>query len=218
MIVFVVVVALLIVIAAVWTYMRKRQSDQLRERFGPEYEHTVQTYGDRQAAEEQLRARQERMAKRDIQPLAPADSTRFVEAWRSAQARFVDAPAAAIGEADRLVAEVMRTRGYPVGDFEQRAADVSVDHPHVVEHYRAAHEIAQRNARGEADTEDLRQAMVHYRALFEELLETASIPEPAMAREKNVPAGEEQDRARERAEQDAGEREARKVESERKAA
>ena len=116
----------------------------------------------------------------EIRALAPEERNRFAEAWKRTQARFVDEPSRAVGEADGLVKEVMQTRGYPMGDFEQRAADVSVDHPNVVTDYRAAHDIAARNKSGKATTEDLRQAMVHYRSLFEELLETA---EPATRKE-----------------------------------
>jgi hypothetical protein len=166
-------VVLVVAIGAVaWTMTRKRRSEELRQRFGPEYDHTVEQIGDQRQAEAELAARQKRVERLNIRPLEPAERDRFIAAWRSTQARFVDEPTAAIAEADRLVAEVMRARGYPVGDFEQRAADISVDHPIVLENYRAARRIALANDRGQADTEDLRQAMVHYRALFEDLLET----------------------------------------------
>jgi hypothetical protein len=166
------VVLLLVVGAVAWTMMQKRRTEELRQRFGPEYDHAVEQIGDQRQAEAELAARQKRVERLNIQPLEPAERDRFVAAWRSTQARFVDEPTAAIAEADRLVAEVMHARGYPVGDFEQRAADISVDHPIVLENYRAAHTIALANDRGQASTEDLRQAMVHYRALFEDLLET----------------------------------------------
>jgi len=172
-------VAILLVIIVViaigvvaWTFLQKRRTEDLRERFGPEYDHTVSELGDERKAEAELEARQKRVERLNIRPLESAERERFAMAWRSTQAQFVDEPAAAIAAADRLVAEVMRERGYPVGDFEQRAADVSVDHPNVLENYRAAHTIALRNERGETNTEDLRQAMVHYRALFEDLLES----------------------------------------------
>jgi hypothetical protein len=164
-------VVIVIVGAVAWAMMQRR-SQELRKRFGPEYDRVISERGDARQAESELAARQKRVDKFDIHPLDPAQRDRFIEAWRSTQARFVDAPAGAIKEADRLVAEVMQARGYPVGDFEQRAADVSVDHPVVVENYRAAHTIAAANERGQASTEDLRQAIVHYRALFEDLLET----------------------------------------------
>ncbi|HEU5103186.1 MAG TPA: hypothetical protein VFU22_29395 [Roseiflexaceae bacterium] len=172
-----VVILVLIVLAVavgaiVWMTMQRRRTEELRQRFGPEYDHAVQELGDQHEAEAELQARQKRVERLNIQPLEPAERDRFVTAWRSTQAQFVDEPTAAITKADRLVAEVMRARGYPVGDFEQRAADISVDHPDVLEHYRVAHTIALANERGQANTEDLRQAMVHYRALFEELLET----------------------------------------------
>jgi hypothetical protein len=172
----VIILVLLVLAVAVgavaWTSMQRRRTEELRERFGPEYDHAVQELGDQHQAEAELQARQKRVERLKIQPLELAERDRFVTEWRSTQAQFVDEPAGAIAEADRLVAEVMRARGYPVGDFEQRAADISVDHPDVLQHYRAAHTIALANERGQATTEDLRQAMVHYRALFEDLLET----------------------------------------------
>jgi hypothetical protein len=150
---------------------RQRRSRGLQDTFGPEYERTVSETGDRRAAEAELLERTERRAGFDITPLEPEARDRYVEAWRRTQARFVDEPAEATREADRLITSVMRDRGYPVDDFEQRAADLSVDHPQVVDDYRAAHAIAAANDRSEASTEDLRQALVHYRSLFEELLE-----------------------------------------------
>jgi hypothetical protein len=176
--VWIVLIVVLLVAAgvAIW-YTQQQKSRQLQARFGPEYERSVQEVGDRRRAEAELERRAERVAHLEIRPLSPEDRDRFTEAWRSVQALFVDAPNRAITEADRLVTEVMRVRGYPVTDFEQRAADISVDHPRVVEHYRAAYAIARSSHRGEATTEDLRQAMVHYRALFEDLLETAPAEE-----------------------------------------
>jgi hypothetical protein len=165
------IVVLAVVVGAAVLYQQQQRTRQLRARFGPEYERSVREVGSRRRAEAELEQRQERVAHLDIRPLSREDRARFTEAWRSVQARFVDDPGRAIAEADRLVTEVMRVRGYPVADFEQRAADISVDHPRVVEHYRAAIQIARRSANGEADTEDLRQAMVHYRVLFEDLLE-----------------------------------------------
>jgi len=158
--------------AAAWLYMRNRRTEQLQSRFGPEYDRALATHHDQRQAERELEDRAERVEHLSIRPLTPAERDRYAELWQSAQARFVDDPSDATDEADQLVGEVMATRGYPVGDFEQRAADVSVQHPHVVEHYRAAHQIAVRNTRGDADTEQLRQALMHYRALFEDLLET----------------------------------------------
>ena len=161
---------------------RQRRSRKLQDTFGPEYQRTVEETGDRKAAEAELVERTERRAGFEIVPLEPEARARYVEAWRHTQAQFVDEPAEATREADRLITSVMRDRGYPVDDFEQRAADISVDHPQVVDDYRAAHAIAARNDRSEASTEDLRQALVHYRSLFEELLEErhpdGSVPEP----------------------------------------
>jgi hypothetical protein len=165
------VVVLALVVAAVWFMMRWR-TEELRKRFGPEYDRVITERGDTRQAESELAARQKRVAKLDIHPLDPAERDRFVNAWQATQSHFVDAPTEAIKDADRLVSQVMQARGYPVGDFEQRAADISVDHPIVVENYRAARAIALENERGEAGTEELRQAIVHYRALFEDLLET----------------------------------------------
>jgi hypothetical protein len=150
---------------------RQRRSRRLQDKFGPEYDRTVEETGDRRSAEAELLERTERRESFDIVPLEPETRARYLEAWRSTQAQFVDEPAEATREADRLITSVMRDRGYPVDDFEQRAADISVDHPQVVDDYRAAHAIAARNDRSEASTEDLRQALVHYRSLFEDLLE-----------------------------------------------
>ncbi len=165
-----IVVIAVVVLAVMFT--RKRGSQQLQKGFGPEYDRTVEERGgDRREAEAELRARRERRESFQVRALDPGDRNRYAERWRTAQRRFVDRPAPAVGEADALVTEVMRDRGYPVADdFEQRAADVSVDHPHVVEHYRAAHGISSRATAGDASTEDLRQAMVHFRALFDDLL------------------------------------------------
>jgi hypothetical protein len=170
-IVIVAIVVIALIVAAVLV-MRQRSSQQLQEGFGPEYDRTVEERGgDRREAEAELRERRDRREQFDIRPLEPAARDGYADRWRAAQRRFVDQPGPAVGEADALVMEVMRDRGYPVADeFEQRAADVSVDHPVVVEHYRAAHVISTRATGGEAGTEDLRQAMVHFRALFEELL------------------------------------------------
>ena len=161
-----VIVVLLCVVGVL--LMRQRRSTQLREGFGPEYDRVVEERGPR-AGEAELRERFDRRSTYDIRPLEPAARERYAERWRATQAQFVDQPASALADADKLVAEVMRERGYPVEDFDQQADDVSVDHPHVVEHYRKAHAI--QSAR-DGSTEDLRQALVHYRALFDELLET----------------------------------------------
>lgn len=167
-----IVVAAVVLIAIIaWVAARSRRSKQLQEGFGPEYERTVERSGDRRAAESELEARRERREELDIRALQPAARERYVSAWHQTQARFVDAPADALTEADSLLTSVMAERGYPMEDFDQRSADVSVDHPTVVENYRAAHAISTASGRGQASTEDMRQAMVHYRALFEELVD-----------------------------------------------
>jgi hypothetical protein len=147
-----------------------RRRAGLQRRFGPEYDRTVDARGDRRSAEAELRERELRRDKLDIVELSPAAREHYVQQWHVTQERFVDQPGAAVREADLLVQSVMRERGYPIDDFDTRAGDISVDHPHVVEEYRAAHAISTRNDHGQATTEDLRQALVHYRALFAELL------------------------------------------------
>jgi len=166
----IVAVVVLIVGAVVVFYLQRRRSEKLRERFGPEYERSIHESGDKRRAEAQLEKRAERVEKFHLRPLSLEDRTRFTEQWDRVQAHFVDAPAGAVAEADQLLGDIMATCGYPMGDFEQRAADISVDHPIVTQNYRAAHEIAIRQARGQASTEDLRRAMIHYRALFEDLV------------------------------------------------
>jgi hypothetical protein len=166
-----VVAVLALTAIAAWVAYRKKQSHGLQERFGAEYERTVGDLGSRGKAESELKAREKRVERLSLEPLAPADAARFSQAWGALQGRFVDNPKEVVVQADQLVRELMLKRGYPMGDFELRAADVSVDHPCVVQHYRAAQAIAVRSERGEADTEELRKAVVHYRALFDELLE-----------------------------------------------
>jgi len=164
---------IMIVIAgiATWLFLRKRRTERLRSKFGgAEYARAVKEGGNRRQAEAGLERRTERVESFHVRALAPGDRARFVDAWRNIQARFVDGPAGAVVEADQLLGDVMFTRGYPVTDFEQRAADISVDHPLVLENYRTAHEIALRQTKGNASTEDLRQAMIHYRTLFEQLV------------------------------------------------
>jgi hypothetical protein len=160
-------------------FLRKRKTARLRTRFGPEYARVVQDSGTRRQGEAGLQEREKRVEGFAIRPLAPADRERYVGSWHKAQAEFVDDPKSSVTQADQLLGDVMSTRGYSVSDFEQRAADISVNHPLVVENYRAAHEIAVRHALGQASTEDLRQAMIHYRTLFDEL-----VGEPEMARAK----------------------------------
>ena len=168
----IVAVALLVVIlVAIWMYMQKRRTQTLRSKFGPEYDKTVLTVGDRGHAEAELDQRAKRVAKFDIHPLTREEQAQFAEAWRREQALFVDDPAGAVKNADNLVQDVMKRRGYPVGDFNQNAADLSVDHPLVVENYRIAHDIALLDEQGRASTEDLRKAMQSYHILFDDLLD-----------------------------------------------
>ena len=165
-----VVVAVSIALA-VWFSYQKKQSKKLQDRFGPEYGRTVDDLGSRTKAESELKARERRVESLDIAPLSPAEAARFNGSWNALQGRFIDDPRGVVVQADQLVRELMLKRGYPMGDFAHRAADISVDHPTVVQNYRAAQAIALRGERGEAGTEELRKAVVHYRALFDELLE-----------------------------------------------
>ncbi|MFY9690301.1 MAG: hypothetical protein WAJ86_10220 [Candidatus Acidiferrales bacterium] len=181
----IVIVVVAIIAAAgigIWFSIRKRRTEKLRTQFGSaEYTRAVNEGGSQRKAEAALDKRAERVEALHIRPLAPADRTRFVDSWARVQARFVDSPGGAVTDADQLLGDVMSTRGYPMSDFEQRAADISVDHPLVLDNYRAAHQAALRQTRGQASTEDLRQAMIHYRTLFEEL-----IVEPELARAKGA--------------------------------
>jgi hypothetical protein len=165
------IAAVIVVAGVVTTALTQRRTRRLRDRFGPEYDRAVQQGESRRKAEAELGSRVERRERLEIRPVSPDARDRYLESWRQVQTRFVDNPAGAVTSADTLVATVMNERGYPMDDFERRAADISVDHPQVVERYRSAHGIAEKNNRGEATTEDLRQALKHYRALFEELVE-----------------------------------------------
>src|SRR5207247_418563 len=149
-----------------WLIWRNRRTARLRQRYGAEYDREVERAGAVTRAEAALVEREDRVAKLHIRPLTRDEAARFGQMWHGIQAQFVDDPPGAVTQADRVVGEVMHARGYPLGDFERRVADISVDHPDVVMNYRAAREIAERHGKGEASTEDLRQAMVHYRALF----------------------------------------------------
>jgi len=164
------VVAIVVVAVLGFVFSRKRRTQNLRERFGPEYDRVLKKEGKVTRAEDVLEMRTKRREKFVLHPLTEATRAEFAERWRIAQSHFVDDPKASVSEADHVVIQLMQTRGYPMADFEQRAADISVDHPVVVENYRAGHAIALRESRGQASTEDLRKAMVHYRTLFEELL------------------------------------------------
>jgi hypothetical protein len=182
-----ILIALLAVAAVL--HWRRHQSHVLEKHFGPEYDRTVARFGGSRAkAERELMERRHRVEKLEIVPLSREDAVRYGEAWKALQARFVDDPKSSLAEADALVRDLMHKRGYPMGDFERRAADISVNYPNVVDHYRAGHDIALRDARGEADTEAQRQALIHYRALFGELLETES---PRQARRDAREAREE---------------------------
>src|SRR5512133_3034330 len=184
---FIVLAAVVILVIAVlaWAYVRKRRNTTagLRQKFGPEYERAVQKHGSERKAEAKLADRQERVEKLKIRDLDSTERDRFSKQWESVQSRFVDSPKGAVAEADDLVSSLMKTRDYPVSDFDQRAADISVDYPRVVENYRSAHEIALRVGKDEANTEDLRTAMVHYHSLFDELVQA---PEPAVVQRKDV--------------------------------
>lgn len=179
----VIAVAVLVVAGiAIWLFSRKHRSARLRNQFGgAEYTRAMEEGGSQRKAEAALDARAKRVEGLHIHPLAASDRVRFVESWGRVQARFVDGPGGAVADADQLLGDVMSTRGYPVSDFEQRAADISVDHPLVLQNYRAAHQSALLQAKGQASTEDLRQAMIHYRTLFDELV---GEPEPELAHAK----------------------------------
>ena len=166
--------AVVVIIAAVaWLYVRKRRGTTagLRQKFGPEYDRAVLTHGSERKAEVKLADREKRVEKLNIRDLDSMERERYSRQWQDVQSRFVDSPKGAVAEADDLVSSVMKARGYPVSDIDQRAADISVDHPRVVENYRSAHEIALRVGKDQASTEDLRTAMIRYRSLFEELVQ-----------------------------------------------
>lgn len=165
-----IVVVVLVVLWLAWRRSQERKSDHLKEQFGPEYERAVESKGGRSEAETELAHRAKRHDKLEIRSLSPAARESYERSWKDAQAEFVDQPREALAKADHLVQEVMRERGYPVDDFEQRAADLSVDHPDVVDNYRTAHTTSTRARSGDASTEDMRRGMNHYKSLFEELL------------------------------------------------
>ncbi len=181
----VIAILVLIVVALIaYTLSQRRRSEELKSKFGPEYEHAVQTYGNQQRAEQELEAREKRVQVLDIHPLTPDERARFAESWRQVQSKFVDDPSAAIAQAQDLLKQVMQARGYPMGDFEQRAADISVNYPDVVSNYRRARDLGQADKQGKATTEDLRQAMVLYRKLFDDLLEAPSNQKTEKEKEK----------------------------------
>lgn len=174
------VILLAIVAVAAALFLRRRRTAALKDRFGHEYDHAVQTAGDRHKAEATLEERQKRVSGFEIHPLSPERRDSFVTEWRRVQALFVDDPAGAVTRAEVLLDQIMEARGYPVSDFEQRSADLSVEHGHVVEHYRTANQIAKRHARGEAGTEELRQGLIHYRALFDDLVNEPTGDDPVI--------------------------------------
>jgi len=175
------VLIVVVIAVGVLVLLGRRRSAALREKFGSEYRRDVGEFGDERKAQAELAAREKRVRSLNIRALTLEEQARFADSWKRAQARFVDEPSQAAADADILVKKLMETRGYPVGDFDHRAADISGDHADVVTNYRVAREIAMRNNASKATTEDIRQAMVHYRSLFEELLERA---EPAAHTEK----------------------------------
>jgi hypothetical protein len=164
------VVVVALIVAATFLFVERRRTGRLRKRFGPEYDRTVEAAGGTGVAQRELAERERRRRRFDLRPLRPAERERYAASWRDIQAQFVDAPVQAVADADRLVVLVMTERGYPMQEFEERAADVSVDHPEEVQDYRAAHHIATESAQGRSSTEDLRTAMRRYRTLFDSLL------------------------------------------------
>jgi hypothetical protein len=166
----VLIVGVLVAAIVIWLLVRQARSRQLQRDFGSEYDRTMARSGDRSLAESDLRERRDRVEALHLRPLSRSDHDRFSSEWTKVQAEFVDAPSEAVSDADGLIQQVMTTRGYPMADFDQRAADISVDHPDVVENYRSAHSIAVKERDGDADTESLRKAMTYYRSLFDELL------------------------------------------------
>ena len=172
-----IVILILVIIGAILglVFVRRRRSERLHDHFGPEYDHTVQTMGDEKKEQMELDERQKHVKTLDIRPLSINERARYLADWTAVQSKFVDEPGQAIVDADRLIMEVMQLRNYPVSDFEQRAADLSVNYPALVTNYRAAREIAIKNEQHQADTEELRQAMIYYRSLFEELLGTEAV-------------------------------------------
>jgi hypothetical protein len=173
------VVLVLVIVGAIlgMVFARRRRSERLQDQFGPEYDRTVQAMGDEKKAQTELDERQKHVETLDIRPLSVSQRERYLADWTAVQSKFVDEPGQAIVDADRLIIEVMQVRAYPVSDFEQRAADISVNYPALVSNYRAAREIAIKNEQHQANTEELRQAMIYYRSLFEELLKPEAVVE-----------------------------------------
>jgi hypothetical protein len=170
----IVIAVALVVVALAWLVTSRRRSTRLQERFGPEYNRVTSTSESKREAEAELTRREERREKIDVRPLPEESRARYAEEWKVVQAEFVDEPSRAVARADSLLQRIMGDRGYPVEKFDQRVADLSVDHPKVVENYREGHRLATKGDGNGSDTEDLRQAMRHYQALFEELVESDS--------------------------------------------
>jgi hypothetical protein len=168
--IFVIVAIAIVIVIAALLIARKRRSDHLKQQFGPEYDRAIKQHGDARHAEPVLLEREKRVEKFSLHPLSPVERERYAAEWASIQKRFVDDPSIAVAQAEKLVTAVMSARGYPMGDFEQRAADISVNYPTVVQNYRSAREITLRHAQGQSSTEDLRQSMVYFRSWFDELL------------------------------------------------
>lgn len=168
----VLIVAIVAIAVAAFMFFEREKTRKLKTKFGPEYDRVVETEGSSRRAEAVLDSRTKRVQKFDIRKLSHEERDRFAAEWRTVQEHFVDDPRGAVAQADQLINQALRARGYPMGDFEQQAADISVEHPRVVEDYRTAHDLAMRDSRGEANTEDLRRAMQHYRNLFEHVLDT----------------------------------------------
>lgn len=166
----IVIAAVIVAALALWAALRRRRTNTLRDRFGDEYDRTVEEQGKRAKAEAALEERAERVAKLDIRPLTPPERQAAITEWREVKAVFVDSPVEAVHHADRLLASIMTARGYPMADFDRRYEDLTVDHGEVARHYREGHEITLRHERGQASTEDLRQAMIHFEALFDDLV------------------------------------------------
>jgi hypothetical protein len=185
--VFIVLLLAVVLAVVVWLIVQRTRSLRLKRRFGPEYDLTVSEFHSRAKAESELMKREDRVARLKIVPLTPTDAARFSQAWNELQSRFIDNPKGVVAQADQLVRELMEERGYPMGDFESRAADISVDHPGVVATYRVAQAIAISDARGEADTEELRKAVIYYRTLFDELLGVAHDRVPSLPPVRRVP-------------------------------
>jgi hypothetical protein len=194
----VIAIAVLVIIGLIAFGARRRRSAELRDHFGREYDRTLEAAGSRARAEDALIARAEEVKQFDIRPLTAAERERYTGEWRRIEQRFVERPTTSVVEADELITDVMRTRGYPVSDFDKHAELLSVKHPKVVEHYRAGHDIIDRHGKESASTEDLRQAMQHYRELFRELLEPAADEPTAGDRDDDIVAEAELDADRPR--------------------